>query len=76
MSELQKLTTRIIEIANADSSPAIKQGTISNRIAYFVDDILKLARNINETSISDRDHLERVTELETKFGISKTHIIR
>lgn len=44
-------------------------------LQYFIGDVLKMVKNINETSLNGRDRLERVIELEKRFGIPKTNLI-
>ena len=48
---------------------------ISNSIAWHIDDALKVVKNINETSVNKQDRVDRLIELEQKFGIPKTHLL-
>lgn len=44
-------------------------------IKWFLDDLFKMIKNINETSLPGIDRTNRIIELGAKYGIPKTHII-
>ena len=44
-------------------------------IEYHLDDVLKVVRNIQDTSLNKIDAATRFIELENKYGIPKTHLI-
>lgn len=48
---------------------------IEANVRYFVEDLLKLIKNINETSLPGSDRTNRIIELEEKYGIPKTHLL-
>lgn len=48
---------------------------IENRITWYINDVLKVLKNINETSVNKQDRAKRLIDLEEKFGIPKTHSI-
>lgn len=43
------------------------------KIIRFMDEALKLLKNIRETSLNDTERVARLIEAEAKFGIPKTH---
>lgn len=49
--------------------------SVASMIRHYIDDVLKVIKNINETSLNSDDRLKRLCELEVKYGISKTHIL-
>ena len=48
---------------------------IERSLEYHLNDIFKIIRNIEETSLNKMDRAARFTELEIKYGIPKTHLI-
>ena len=44
-------------------------------INWFLEDLFKMIKNINETSLPGKDRTDRIIELETKYGIPKTHLL-
>jgi hypothetical protein len=76
MQSITVLTEKIYDIArdtSVNKDEAI--GEIERRISYHLDDVLKVIKNINETSFNESDKFKRFIELEEKFGIPKTHLI-
>lgn len=58
----------------------IKDGELSNdnleiQVAWYLNDVFKVVKNINETSLDDLDRTRRFISLERNFGIPKTHLI-
>ena len=49
--------------------------TVENRVTWYINDVLAIIKNINETSLDKMDRAKRLIELEEKFGIPKTHSI-
>lgn len=77
MLTTDELVKRIIEEArrpvNLDMDFAA--GNIKHLITWHMDDVLKMVKNINETSLAGSDRINRVIEFESKYGVPKTHII-
>jgi len=49
--------------------------TIENFISWHINDILKLIKNINETSVNKQDRIDRIYQAEKEYGIPKTHLL-
>ncbi|AMQ00965.1 hypothetical protein AY601_4114 [Pedobacter cryoconitis] len=45
------------------------------RITWYINDVLAVINNINQTSLNKMDRAQRLIELEEKYGIPKTHLI-
>ena len=48
---------------------------MENEISWQQNDAFKTLKNINETSLNKDDRTQRIYDLESKFGIPKTHIL-
>lgn len=78
----ERLSARIIETVNvakrleaSQEATKIEIATIlENSIQWYIQDVLKLIKNINETSYNASDRGQRLIDMEDKYGISKTHI--
>lgn len=75
MSTLEQLATRIVNLSPSMPDDDRRLLAIKEQITWFVDDILKMVKNINETSLPGADRTNRIIELEAKYGIPKTHIL-
>jgi hypothetical protein len=75
MESIRKVAERIIELAPHSSSKEDAINAVRINIEYLIDDIFKLVKNINQTSLNDSDRIKRIIELEEKYGIPKTHLI-
>lgn len=75
MESIQKVAERIIDLAPASPDKETAVNAVRINITYLVDDILKLLKNINATSLNESDRFRRIIELEEKYGIPKTHIL-
>lgn len=51
------------------------EGNIKHSITWHIDDVLKMIKNINDTSLPGVDRTNRIIEFEAKYGVSKTHIL-
>jgi hypothetical protein len=56
-------------IAGADDAQ------VDRIIKWYLDDVFKLIKNINETSTSDSDKQIRIKELQSKYGIPVQHLL-
>lgn len=54
---------------------SLNENELENQLAYFLDDIFKLIKNIDQTSLNSLDRSQRLIEAEKKYGIPKTHLI-
>jgi hypothetical protein len=48
---------------------------IENELSWHINDVLKLIKNINETSVNEQDRVERLIHAEHTYGIPKTHLL-
>lgn len=48
---------------------------IQQNISWWLDDIFKIVKNIDQTSLNKFDRTQRLIELESKYGIPKTHLL-
>jgi hypothetical protein len=60
---------------NKSLLPSQKLKEIENQIAWHIDDVLKLIKNINETSVNEQDRVDRLIHAEHTYGIPKTHLL-
>ena len=56
-------------IAGADDAKVAKI------IEWYLDDVFRLIKNINDTSTSDSDKHDRIMELKSKYGIPVQHLL-
>jgi hypothetical protein len=76
MSRIENVVERCIRHARESGAPEdIIRRRIREEISWLVEDVLKLTRNINETSVGSRDRLERLIDMEQKTGISKSPLL-
>lgn len=76
MSHIDDTVRRCLRIAKDPvASEEIKVRSIREEIRWFAEDALKLARNINETSVGPKDRLERLIDMEHRMGISKSPLL-
>ena len=75
MESIQKVAERIVNLSPASPDKETLTYAIAYNIKYLIDDVLKMIKNINETSLPGADRTKRIIEMETKFGIPKTHIL-
>ncbi|HET6255820.1 MAG TPA: hypothetical protein VFE32_17215 [Puia sp.] len=76
MSRIDNVVERCITHARQTTVPEeLTRRRVREEITWFVEDALKLARNINETSVGPRDRLERLIEMEQRTGISKSPLL-
>ena len=75
----QKLAQKIYYMVKDRSEQLMQDveliGYIENFISWQIDDALKMIKNINETSLNEKDRVNRLIELEQKYGIPKTHLL-
>ncbi len=79
MEKIQSLSNSILRGLKGhmkDETDAQKEAWITNVISYWLDDAFKLIKNIDQTSLNDTDRFKRIIEIEEKFGIPKTHLIK
>lgn len=69
MENITHLAERIVTLApgSPDKETAINATVIN--INYFISDMLKVIKNINETSFSENDKIKRLIDLSDKTGI-------
>jgi len=78
MESTYKVSERIVSSLcpnKADEERANAICGVNQNIKYLIEDVLKMVKNINETSLPGKDRMDRIIEMETKFGIPKTHIL-
>lgn len=79
MEKIQALSNSILyglRTHMKDDTDAQKEAWITRVIGYWIDDAFKLIKNIEQTSLNDSDRTQRLIEIEEKFGIPKTHLIK
>lgn len=67
---VNKLNPKITLAEQAEAVSWVKA-----QITYAMDDAFKLVKNINDTSSNESDRQKRIIDMESEFGIPKTHII-
>lgn len=75
MESIRKVAERIVELSPSAPDKETCINAVRQNIAYLIDDVLKMVKNINETSLPGSDRTNRILELEAKYGIPKTHIL-
>ena len=53
----------------------MNESNLSFLIKQHFIDMMKVVRNINETSLSEKDRFERITKVAFDFGLSKVDLI-
>lgn len=48
---------------------------VEEMISWHIDDFLKLAKNIKDTSLNEKDRIARLIDAEEKYGLPKTHLL-
>lgn len=54
---------------------SMNEKELENKLTYFLDDVFKLIKNIDQTSLNSLDRAQRLIKAEEKYGIPKTHLI-
>jgi hypothetical protein len=76
MISTETLIEKILEIGDSDIlTDKQKHDIACQRLSFFLDDVFKMTKNINTTSLNESDRSGRFIELEKRFGIPKTHLI-
>lgn len=80
MDHIDKTATRINEhladyYSRPDTTPTDRAQYIKDQIKYVLDDVFKILKNINQTSLGEEDRNRRIHDLQTKYGIPITHLI-
>lgn len=78
MEHIDRTSARIEEQLkdyHPNDTPGERAAFITQQFKYWLDDALKLVKNIKETSLGEADLQRRLIEAETKFGIPKTHLL-
>lgn len=63
-------------IVNAVKGEVLSEKWIERQLQRYLDDVFKLIKNIDETSLNSQDRFRRIIELEQKYGIPKTYLIK
>lgn len=72
MEHITQLSERIVQLIPGATTPVVDT---SENIKYFVIDIVKIMKNINETSFNETDRLVRINDLSRECGIDLTKYI-
>lgn len=78
MESIDTFATKLIDSLERDKHASTKIEKISTVVywtRHYMEDVFKLLKNINDTSLPGSDRTKRIIELETKYGIPKTHIL-
>ena len=76
MTNLKVLSENLFKKANDKSlSKKERLQEIDNMIRWHLDDVFKLIKNINDTSVNETDRQDRLLYAESMYGIPKTHLI-
>ena len=76
MVHIEEFSKQILSLcSDPDITDEIKLERIDAYISWRFDDVFKLIKNINETSLNSFDRTNRLIELEQKYGIPKTHLL-
>jgi hypothetical protein len=78
MESIEQVAVRIVSMLCPDKTGQEWKNAVTGvyvNIEYLIDDTLKMVKNINETSLPGKDKMYRILELESKFGIPKTHLL-
>lgn len=75
LSLAKRLYKKVKESPNTEVNEAEAVLYIENQISWQMDEAFKMIKNIDQTSFNKQDRAERLIELESKFGIPKTHLI-
>jgi hypothetical protein len=75
MKTVDELARMVVKMSLDADNKERAMVNVSSSIGWYLDDIFKLYENINETSVNWEDRVKRIYEMETKYGIPKTHIL-
>ncbi|GEM_PF-4576989 len=76
MEDLRQLAERLYDDSHCPMRTREQAlQSMTNSISYYLDDVFKLLKNINETSFNKHDRARRIIDMEAKYSIPKTHII-
>ena len=78
MQTIQQLSSGIISSLAGhlkNETTEQKEASITMRINWFMEEIFKLIKHINESSLNDSDREKRLNELKEKFGIPINHLL-
>ena len=73
MQSTSEFTSTIISAVKGE---VLSEKWIERQLQRYLDDVFKLIKNIDETSFNSEDRFRRIIELEEKYGIPKTYLIK
>lgn len=75
MESIRDVAERIVTLSPGAPDRETLINAVEFNIKCLIGDVLNMVKNINETSLPGKDRLDRINELETKFGIPKRYIL-
>lgn len=69
MEHIKQVSERLVQLIPTLTHPEFG---IRENIRYFTEDILRMMKNIRETSLNETDRLSRIQDLSNQCGIDLT----